>query len=234
MILFYRKVTIMDENKQEIQQTEGQENNRTFSRDTSRHTWIGDKNEIRPDLERTVTRMTQVIAETDDRSTRLVEKQRKAYRGFITDEEVKSAEDRAETERRKRAEEKAARLEMAETRVYTGFGSGLDDDTSGKPEPQKKRTRRVYSINASDRKVRSRLMAVAVILLLMLVFDIGYLFLNHSVKTLPARTEKVQKETAEMVAETEELQQKADALGDYDQLKELRDSWQRLKDQLEE
>ena len=234
MILFYRKVTIMDENKQEIRQTEGQENKRTFSRDTSRHTWIGDKNEIRPDLERTVTRMTQVIAETDDRSTRLVEKQRKAYRGFITDEEVKSAEDRAETERRKRAEEKAARLEMAQTRVYTGFGSGLDDDTSGKAEPQKKRTRKVYSINVSDRKVRSRLLAVAVILVLMLVFDIGYLFLNHSVKVLPGRTEEAQKETAEMIAETEELQQKADALGDYDQLKELRDSWQRLKDQLEE
>ena len=225
---------MMDENKQEIRQTEEQENKKTFSRDTSRHTWIGDKNEIRPDLERTVTRMTQVIAETDDRSTRLVEKQRKAYKGFITDEEVKSAEDRAETERRKRAEEKAERLEMAQTRVYTGFGSGLDDDTSGKAEPQKKRTRKVYSINVSDRKVRNRLLAVAVILVLMLVFDIGYLFLNHSVKTLPGRTEKVQKETAEMVAETEELQQKADALGDYDQLKELRDSWQRLKDQLEE
>lgn len=225
---------MMDENKQEIRQTEEQENKKTFSRDTSRHTWIGDKNEIRPDLERTVTRMTQVIAETDDRSTRLVEKQRKAYKGFITDEEVKSAEDRAETERRKRAEEKAARLEMAQTRVYTGFGSGLDDDTSGKVEPQKKRTRKVYSINVSDRKVRSRLLAVAVILVLMLVFDIGYLFLNHSVKVLPGRTEEAQKETAEMIAETEELQQKADALGDYDQLKELRDSWQRLKDQLEE
>lgn len=225
---------MMDENKQEIRQTEEQENKKTFSRDTSRHTWIGDKNEIRPDLERTVTRMTQVIAETDDRSTRLVEKQRKAYKGFITDEEVKSAEDRAETERRKRAEEKAARLEMAQTRVYTGFGSGLDDDTSGKAEPQKKRTRKVYSINVSDRKVRSRLLAVAVILVLMLVFDIGYLFLNHSVKVLPGRTEEAQKETAEMIAETEELQQKADALGDYDQLKELRDSWQRLKDQLEE
>ncbi len=225
---------MMDENKQEIRQTEEQENKKTFSRDTSRHTWIGDKNEIRPDLERTVTRMTQVIAETDDRSTRLVEKQRKAYKGFITDEEVKSAEDRAETERRKRAEEKAARLEMAQTRVYTGFGSGLDDDTSGKAEPQKKRTRKVYSINVSDRKVRNRLLAVAVILVLMLVFDIGYLFLNHSVKVLPGRTEEAQKETAEMIAETEELQQKADALGDYDQLKELRDSWQRLKDQLEE
>ena len=84
---FTEKRFKMDETKQEKLPQEEQENKKTFSRDTSRHTWIGDKNEIRPDLERTVTRMTQVLPQTDERSTRLVEKQRKAYKGFITDEE---------------------------------------------------------------------------------------------------------------------------------------------------
>ena len=231
---FTEKRFKMDETKQEKLPQEEQENKKTFSRDTSRHTWIGDKNEIRPDLERTVTRMTQVLPQTDERSTRLVEKQRKAYKGFITDEEVKSAEDRAEAERRARAEERAARLEMAETRVYTGFGSGFEEEPSEPEEKKKVRTVRTYSINTGDKKVRGRLITIAVILALVLAIDVGYLFLDHGVNTLPGKTESVQKETAELLEENEELQKTADNLGDYEQLKELRESWQRLKEQLEE
>ena len=229
-------ITVMDENKEKTLQAEEQENRRTFSRDTSRHTWIGDVDEMGPDeISRTVKRMTQTIPGTEIRSTRMVEKQRKAYKGFITDEEVKDAEDRAEAERRARAEERNARLDMAQTRIYSGLGSGLEDE-SAEPEEERKpvRVRRTYSINLSDGKVRKRLIALAVIFALMLLFDIGYLFLDRSAAGLPGRTESVQKETADVLAENEELQQTADNLGDYEQLKELRDSWQRLKEQIEE
>ena len=119
---------------------------------------------------------------------------------------------------------------MARTRIYSGLGSGLEDE-SAQPEEERKpvRVRRTYSINISDGKIRKRLIALAVIFALMLLFDIGYLFLDRSAAGLPGRTESVQKETAEVLAENEELQQTADNLGDYEQLKELRDSWQRLK-----
>ena len=131
---------------------------------------------------------------------------------------------------------------LAQEVVFTGEKAPLPvyqtipTDESAEPEEERKpvRVRRTYSINLSDGKVRKRLIALAVIFALMLLFDIGYLFLDRSAAGLPGRTESVQKETAEVLAENEELQQTADNLGDYEQLKELRDSWQRLKEQIEE
>ena len=106
----------MEENRQDNLHTEEQENNKTVSRQT-RHTWIGDADEIRPEqINRTVTIMTAVWPENDGRSTRLVEKQRKAYKGFITDEEVREAETQAEEGRKARAADRAAREELAQTK----------------------------------------------------------------------------------------------------------------------
>ena len=51
---------------------------------------------------------------------------------------------------------------------------------------------------------------------------------------MPAKTEQIKEQTTELQARNEELQQTADALGDPEQAKELRDSWQRLVERLEE
>ena len=89
----------MEDNRQDkdLKQAEkntgtGEETSGKTSRKT-RHTWIGDKDEIRPDgADRPVTRMT--IPDAGARgtkmiSTKVVERPKKPYRGFITDEEIR-------------------------------------------------------------------------------------------------------------------------------------------------
>lgn len=208
------------------------------SRQTGRHTWIGDKDEIVPgSVDMQANRKTTFFSEINDRQTRIVEKQRKEYRGFITDEEVRDAETQAERDRitreRERAE-RAARQEMSQTRIYTGLGSGLDDE---KPVPEKRKpswTKRTFTVNVSDSRKFRRLIAVAVVLVLILAFEIGFAAMKMSIRNLPGKTEEVKKETAQLLEKNEELQQKSDALGEIEQIKELRDSWQRLNERLTE
>lgn len=242
----------MEENRQDILQTENTENKETTaaeaestsrqtmfsSRQTGRHTWIGDKDEIVPgSVDMQANRKTTFFSEINDRQTRIVEKQRKEYRGFITDEEVRDAETQAERDRitreRERAE-RAARQEMSQTRIYTGLGSGLDDE---KPVPEKRKpswTKRTFTVNVSDSRKFRRLIAVAVLLVLILAFEIGFAAMKMSIRNLPGKTEEVKKETAQLLEKNEELQQKSDALGEIEQIKELRDSWQRLNERLTE
>ena len=182
-------------------------------------------------------RKTTFFSEINDRQTRIVEKQRKEYRGFITDEEVRDAETQAERDRitreRERAE-RAARQEMSQTRIYTGLGSGLDDE---KPVPEKRKpswTKRTFTVNVSDSRKFRRLIAVAVLLVLILAFEIGFAAMKMSIRNLPGKTEEDKKETAQLLEKNEELQQKSDALGEIEQIKELRDSWQRLNERLTE
>ena len=51
---------------------------------------------------------------------------------------------------------------------------------------------------------------------------------------LPGETEDIRKQTAGLQDDNKKLQKKAEELGDYDQVKELRDSWQRLIERIEE
>lgn len=225
----------MEENRQDNLHTEEQENNKTVSRQT-RHTWIGDADEIRPEqINRTVTRMTAVWPENDGRSTRLVEKQRKAYKGFITDEEVREAETQAEEGRKARAAERAAREELAQTRIYTGLGSGLEgDDTEDKRSARPPRRKRTYTIAVPSGGRLKALIAIAAVLVLLLAFEIGFVFMKSSAAKLPVETEDIRKQTAGLQDDNKKLQEKAEELGDYDQVKELRDSWQRLIERIEE
>ena len=119
--------------------------------------------------------MTQTLDTFDDRSTRVVEKQRKEYKGFITDDEIKSAEAQAEADRKAREAEKAAReTSMSQTRIYTGFGSGMEDTQEEKKKPARKfkpvKKTYVFSI-ADDRKFR-RLRILAAVFVLILAFEI--------------------------------------------------------------
>ena len=225
----------MEENRQDNLHTEEQENNKTVSRQT-RHTWIGDADEIRPEqINRTVTRMTAVWPENDGRSTRLVEKQRKAYKGFITDEEVREAETQAEEGRKARAADRAAREELAQTRIYTGLGSGLEvDDTEDKQSARPPRRKRTYTIAVPSGGRLKALIAIAAVLVLLLAFEIGFVFMKSSAAKLPGETEDIRKQTAGLQDDNKKLQKKAEELGDYDQVKELRDSWQRLIERIEE
>ena len=226
----------MEDNNQKTLQTEERENNKTVTRQT-RHTWIGDADEIRPQgMDRTVTRMTAVWPESEERgSTRVVEKQRKAYKGFITDDEVRDAEARAEEDRKARAAQRAAREELSQTRIYTGLGSGLDEDEK-KQEPEKARPagRKTYTFTVPSGRRLKVFIAAAAVLVLLIAFEAGFLLMKSGASGLPAKTEQLKEQTAELQTQNEELQQTADTLGDPAQAKELRDSWQRLVERLEE
>lgn len=228
----------MDERKQDenlIQEIE----NRDERRKTVRHTWIGDRDEIRPDLvERPVPRMT--VPASEIASTRLVEKEKKPYRGFITDEEVEFAEKAAEIDRRARAERIAARETMTQTRVYSGFGSSIEAEEENpqeeqeQPKPARVRKKRTFSVSISDSHKFKRLIVLAAAFFILLAFEISFVVMREQISSLPGKTADLKSQTETIQTENEALQKSADELGEYDQIKELRDSWQRIKDRLGE
>lgn len=229
----------MEENRQDQDLKQTEVNKETVSIPVSRtgHTWIGDRDEIRPDLqERPVTRMT--LTDSDVRSTRIAERERKPYRGFITDEEVKFAEAAAEVDRRALAESRAAREEMMQTRVYSGFGSGFEDDRSEEPaeesKPVKRRAGRKFNVRIADSRKFRRLIALAAVFALLVLFEISFAVMKAQTASLPGRTQEIRTQTEAITAENEALKSAADEIGEYDQVKELRDSWQRIKDRLAE
>lgn len=231
-------LVFMEDNRQDTLQSESKENNKTDSGRATRHTWIGDPDEIRPQpMNRTVTRMTQITDTFDDRSTRVVEKQRKAYKGFITDDELKSAEAQAEADRQAREAERAAReVDMTQTRIYTGFGSGMEDTQTEQKKPARRfrpvKKTFVFSI-ADDRKFR-RLKILAAVFALIFAFEICFAVMQYKSTSLPDKTAELKDQTAALLEENEALKTESENLGNYEEIKELRDSWERLKEQLEE
>lgn len=232
----------MEDNKQDKILTQEEIENREELRKTARHTWIGDRDEVRPDMmQRTVTRMT--FSQEDARDTKLVktklvEKEKKPYRGFITDEEVEFAEKAAEIDRISAAERKAARENMSQTRVYSGFGSGMEEEQAPEEEikehPAKVRRRRSFNIHIADSRKFKRLIVLAAAFLVLIAFEISFFVMQAQTASLPGKTSDLKTQTETLKTENEALQQSINDIGEYDQVKELRDSWQRIKDRLAE
>ena len=234
----------MEENRQDkdLKQTElNTEADGTVSRVT-RHTWIGDKDEVRPDgADRPVTRAT--FADTDVRSTRmattrLVEREKRPYRGFITDEEISHAEAVAEIDRRAIAESRAAREAAMEAMTQTRVYSTLDVEEKAVPEEEvqkkKPRKKRSVSINVTDGKKFRRLVVLLAVFVVLLAFEISFAVMKARTATLPGSTAKLRSKTATLQADNTALQESIDEIGDYDEVKANRDSWQRIKDKLAE
>ena len=227
----------MEESKQNNLQEQKELNKEGRAKRTG-HTWIGDKDEIRPDaVARPVSRQT--FTDGEIRTTKVVERPRKPYTGFITDEELKHAEAAAEIDRRSRAEGRAARDEMAQTRIYTGIGSGLDDEPAPEEEPAKpvqkaKRAHRTFTIRFDDSKKTRRLKILLVLFALLLAFEISFAVMKIRTATIPGMLEGVRTQTEELKAENEAIQKEADEIGDYDEVVNNRDSWQKIRNSLAE
>ena len=58
--------------------------------------------------------------------------------------------------------------------------------------------------------------------------------MQYKTPSLPDKTEELKDQTAAMLEENEALKTESENLGNYEEIKELRDSWERLKEQLEE
>jgi cell division protein FtsL len=232
----------MEENRQDkdLKQAElNTEAEGTTSRVT-RHTWIGDKDEVRPDgTVRTVTRST--IADTDMRGTKMiktkiVERPKKPYRGFITDEEISQAEAAAEIDRRALAESRAAREEIAQTRIYSGFGEPEKAEDKPEEEPQKPKVRRKKTVNIqiADNKKFRRLVVLLAVFVVLLAFELSFAVMKARTAALPGSTAELRSKTETVQANNTAIQESIDKIGDYDEVKANRDSWQKIRDQLAE
>lgn len=226
----------MEENRQDkdLKQAElNTEAEGTTSRVT-RHTWIGDKDEVRP-----VTRST--IADTDMRGTKMiktkiVERPKKPYRGFITDEEISQAEAAAEIDRRALAESRAAREELAQTRIYSGFGEPEKAEEKAAEEPHKHKARRKRTVNIqiADNKKFRRLVVLLAVFVVLLTFELSFAVMKARTAALPGSTAKLRSKTETVQANNTAIQESIDKIGDYDEVKANRDSWQKIRDQLAE
>lgn len=215
---------------------------------TTRHTWIGDEDEVRPGAgERPVTRAT--ITGNTGRSTRMVstkvvDRPKKPYRGFITDEEISHAEAAAEIDRRAIAESRAAREaakeNLAQTRVYSGFAEPekAEEEATDKPEEKqqetKPRRKRTVNIQISDNKKFRRLVVLLAVFVVLLAFELSFALMKARTATLPGSTAKLRSKTETMQANNTAIQESIDKIGDYDDVKANRDSWQKIKEKLAE
>ena len=210
----------------------------------SRHTWIGEENKIddpdkmewSEDAPRRETPIGDGIGgvntvTTDVFKTRVVEKQKKPYSGFITDEELSNSDIFPKDSRR---ELKLDREELMQTRVYTGF-PGIDREPE--PEPESAAAsflRGSKTIRISDKTKFRRLIAAGVILLLLLAYVISYVCISNNIKDYPDKTEALKAQTEEVTEENSTLKEETEVYGDYDQMKESKESWERLKEKIEQ
>lgn len=221
-----------------------QEENKENAKPRTKHTWIGDKDEIRPDQVLRPVSSSTYYGDLN-RKTKLVERKKKPYKGFITDEEVKFAEAAAEVDRRAREESQAAREELARTRIYRGFDSVPQDpdavrsadadkaDDEEKQSGERKPKNRIHRIRiADDRKFR-RLTALLVVFILLIAFEVSFLVMKAQTSSLPGKTKELRNQTEQIRTENAGLEKENEELGDVDDIKENRDSWQRIKDKLE-
>lgn len=227
----------MEENR-EKENLKQEELNTEKVRKRTGHTWIGDRDEIRPDaVLRPVSRST--VTDVKPGATRVVERPRKPYTGFITDEEIRHAEAAAEIDRRARAEEQAARDRLAQTRIYTGLGSGLEGDEEPEVQEEKParpavRQRRTVTIRLDDAKKLRRLKALLAVLVLLVLFEISYFAMKARTASLPDSTAEVIAQTEELRAQNAEIEKETEQLGDTEEIISNRDSWQNIRDQLAE
>jgi cell division protein FtsL len=231
----------MEDNRQDkdLKQAElNKEAEETTSRVT-RHTWIGDKDEVRPDLAaRPVTRKT--FSDAGDRgtrmvTTRIVEREKKPYRGFITDEEISRAEAAAEIDRRAIAESRAAREALMQTRVYGVIPEQEEEEKPEEKAPEPKpRRKRTVNIQITDNKKFRRLIVLLAVFVVLLAFEISFALMKARTAALPDSTARLRSKTATLQANNTELQESIDKIGDYDEVKANRDSWKKIRDQLAE
>ena len=210
---------------------------------TSRHTWIGDEEEVKAvsgpgaDNKRAAyADPANVSGESiETRATRLVEKQKKPYSGFITDEELKAGSDIIRIDDRKtRVISKSdipRRLSDDPGKAGMSTPDGLAD---GKKDPAKEKKRRTRTIKIADPKKFRRLIALLAVFAVLVLFEISYFAMRAASAALPGKTQKAIAQTETIEAENRELREESASYGDYEDVKELKESWERLRDKLAE
>ena len=88
-------------------------------------------------------------------------------------------------------------------------------------------------IKITDEKKIRRIIALLAVFAMLLLFEISYVAMTAYTAKLPAKTEAVKGQTAELQEENKKIDEESAEYGDYEQLTEQNDSWLRLKTKLE-
>lgn len=165
----------------------------------------------------------------ETRETRLVDKQKRAYKGFINDEQI---EESRKTQIFYRPDDYPSAVDplISEQRAAEEKASA---EAEAKAKAAKKMPK-VRTVRITDQSKFKRLFAVLAVAVLLAIFVISYFVMQSQTAALPDKTAEVIKQTEELKTENAALKESADKLGDYDTLKELGESWERLKNKISE
>ena len=197
------------------------------NRKTARHTWIGD-----PEESQALSRDTGTVrpVQTDENTillqrTRVVEKPKKPYSGFITDEELKDSDIiRLEDRRTSMIDEK----DISQTRIYKPFVDEQDE----KPVVAAPRGPKTRTFVLSDDGKARRLIALLALFLLLVLFEASYFVMMKATDKIPAQTKEVNTQTVELQEENSKLASEVEGYGDKDQITEMKESWERPRDKI--
>lgn len=199
-------------------------NKKPEQNNTSRHTWIGDEEEVRQQAAM-AERKTYTLS---PQATRIVQKQKKKYSGFITDEELQNSdiiriEDRKTTLVNKE--------DISQTRIYDPFEKP-EETNVGEEEKSSPAKSKYITITVSDNAKFKRLAALLAVFLILVAFEISYFVLKSSTEKLPAQTEAAKTQTVELQEQNEQLSTQSEQYSSEEEMKELKESWERLKEKI--
>lgn len=195
---------------------------------TTRHTWIGDEEEIRQQEEMS-KRRTYTLS---PQATRIVTRQKKKYSGFITDEELQNSEIIKIEDRKTQL---VSKEDISQTRIYDPFGKS-DETADGSSEAGPKKPviklPKTLTIKMTDGR-RKGLIAVLVLVLLLVAFEASFFAMKSAASGLPEKTAAAKTQTEELKSENDKLKEQSELYGDAEQMKELKESWERQKEKME-
>ena len=192
-----------------------EKNRKDRENNISRHTWIGDEEETKRQAEITERKTYTLTPE----ATRIVDKQRKKRTGFITDEELRNSDII-------RIEDRRTTLVNKEDILRRGSDTVREEVKAPEPKPS------YITVKAPEGGRRKAFFAVLVLIAALLIFEISFFVMRSNADSLPARTDAAIEETSKLEKENKKLEQKTEKLGDEEQIKELKESWERLREKL--
>ncbi len=98
----------------------------------------------------------------------------------------------------------------------------------------RRRTRSMRKIRIGDRKRFRRLLIILAVIALAIAIEAGYFIMEARVGKLPEEIKAVNKQTEDIKADNAKLQKENDKFGDGESKKELKESWERLRDKVKE
>jgi len=99
-------------------------------------------------------------------------------------------------------------------------------------EERNRHSERLAKIRAQRRNSSRLHLVIAAVLVLIIAFELYFVSLKISNRTMPDRISSTNEKAAELEAENETAQAAADEKGDPEQRQELKESWESLKTKL--